>query len=52
VASWLLHTELHCAARRHPAEIGLVAVGTLLDAVTWSTSRAVTCSPRAACRVG
>ncbi len=34
VASWLLHTELHCAARRHPAEIGLVAVGTLLDAVT------------------
>lgn len=34
VASWLLHTELHCAANRHPDEIQLGAVGVVLDVVT------------------
>lgn len=34
VASWLLHTELHCAAGRHPEAVDAAAVGTLLDAVT------------------
>jgi len=34
VASWLLHTELHCAANRHPKEIQPVAVGVVLDVVT------------------
>lgn len=33
VALWLLHTELHCAARRHPAVIDLEAVGQVLDVV-------------------
>jgi len=33
-ASWLLHTELHCAAGRNPAQVDLRAVGTVLDAVT------------------
>ena len=33
-ASWLLHTELHCAAGRHPAVVSADAVGTVLDAVT------------------
>jgi len=33
-AAWLLHTELHCAAGRHPEDIALSAVGQLLDAVT------------------
>lgn len=32
-ASWLLHTELHCAAGRHPAVIDPVAVDTVLRAV-------------------
>ena len=32
-ASWLLHTELHCAAGRHPAEIAIDAVTTVLGAV-------------------
>lgn len=31
VASWLLHTELHCAANRHPDLIDLGAVGVVLD---------------------
>ena len=34
VASWLLHTELHCAANRHPDDIDLAAVGVVLDTVT------------------
>ena len=34
VASWLLHTELHCAANRHPDEVGLDSVRILLDTVS------------------
>jgi uncharacterized protein len=34
VASWLLHTELHCAVNRHPDDIDLSAVGVVLDTVT------------------
>ena len=32
-ASWLLHTELHCAAGRHPDRISRAAVTSLLEAV-------------------
>lgn len=34
VASWLLHTELHCASGRHPAIISTEALAVVLDAVT------------------
>lgn len=34
VASWLLHTELHCAAGRNPTLIEVDAITTVLDAVT------------------
>jgi uncharacterized protein len=34
VASWLLHTELHCAANRHPEDVDLDSVGIVLDAVS------------------
>jgi predicted nucleic acid-binding protein len=34
VASWLLHTELHCAANRHPDEVDRAAVGVVLDTIT------------------
>lgn len=34
VASWLLHTELHCAANRHPVELSAESVSVLLEAVT------------------
>jgi predicted nucleic acid-binding protein len=34
VASWLLHTELHCAANRHPEDIDLEAVAVVLDSVS------------------
>lgn len=34
VASWLLHTELHCAANRHPNDIELEALGVVLDIVS------------------
>ncbi|MET3806726.1 putative nucleic acid-binding protein [Nakamurella sp. UYEF19] len=34
VASWLLHTELHCAANRHPEEVDLESVGIVLDTVS------------------
>ena len=34
VASWLLHTELHCAANRHPDDIDLAAVDIVLDTIT------------------
>lgn len=34
VASWLLHTELHCAAGRNPAEVPLEAVTEALTLVT------------------
>lgn len=34
VASWLLHTELHCAANRHPGDVDLESVGLVLDTVT------------------
>lgn len=33
VASWLLHTELHCAAGRNPSLIPASAVAFVLDAV-------------------
>ncbi len=33
-AAWLLHTELHCAARRRPDAVDADAVGQLLDSVT------------------
>ncbi len=33
VASWLLHTELHCAANRHPDDVDLESVGIVLAAV-------------------
>lgn len=33
VASWLLHTELHCAAGRHPDVLSVNAITTVLDAV-------------------
>lgn len=33
VASWLLHTEMHCAAGRHPADVDLGAVQGVLDTV-------------------
>lgn len=32
-SSWLLHTELHCAAGRHPDDVPLQAVQAMLDAV-------------------
>jgi len=31
VSSWLLHTEMHCAAGRHPEEVDLSAVRSVLD---------------------
>ena len=34
VASWLLHTELHCAANRHPDDIDQASVAAVLDALT------------------
>jgi uncharacterized protein len=34
VASWLLHTELHSAANRHPADVDLEAVTIVLDTVS------------------
>lgn len=34
VASWLLHTELHCAANRHPDDIDLDSVAVVLDTVS------------------
>lgn len=33
VSSWLLHTEMHCAAGRHPDDVDLDAVRAVLDAV-------------------
>jgi predicted nucleic acid-binding protein len=34
VSSWLLHTEMHCAAGRHPRDVDLGAVRTVLDSVS------------------
>jgi hypothetical protein len=34
VASWLLHTELHCAANRHPEDVDLNSVAIVLDALS------------------
>ena len=34
VASWLLHTELHCAANRYPSGVDLDAVSVVLEVVT------------------
>jgi predicted nucleic acid-binding protein len=34
VASWLLRTEMHCAAGRHPQDVNLGAVGAVLDSVS------------------
>jgi len=31
IASWLLHTELHCAAARHPEAVSSAAVNTTLS---------------------
>jgi predicted nucleic acid-binding protein len=33
VASWLLHTELHCAANRHPGDLPAASVAVVLDTV-------------------
>ena len=33
VSSWLLHTEMHCAAGRHPDDVDLDAVRAVLDSV-------------------
>jgi uncharacterized protein len=33
VSSWLLHTELHCAAGRHPQDVDLDTVAAVLEAV-------------------
>lgn len=33
IASWLLHTELHCAAGRHPDALDIAIVGAVLDTV-------------------
>ena len=34
VSSWLLHTELHCAASRRPEDVAAGAVEALLSALT------------------
>lgn len=34
VSSFLLHTEMHCAAGRHPEDVGLEAVQNVLDSVS------------------
>jgi len=34
VASWLLHTELHCAANQHPDDVDAESVGILLETVS------------------
>lgn len=34
VASWLLHTELHCAANRHPDDVDLESAEIVLDTVS------------------
>jgi uncharacterized protein len=34
VSSWLLHTEMHCAAGRHPQGLDIDAVRTVLDSVS------------------
>ena len=34
ISSWLLHTELHCAAGRHPGDIDRESVGLLLGTVS------------------
>ena len=34
VASWLLHTELHCAANRHPDDVDPASVTVVLDILT------------------
>jgi uncharacterized protein len=33
VSSWLLHTELHCAAGRHPQDVDLESVRAVLDTI-------------------
>jgi len=33
VASWLLHTEMHCAAGRHPDDVDVTDVQLVLDTV-------------------
>ncbi|HEY2296499.1 MAG TPA: type II toxin-antitoxin system VapC family toxin [Jatrophihabitans sp.] len=33
VSSWLLHTEMHCAAGRHPQDIDLESVRAVLDTI-------------------
>lgn len=33
IASWLLHTELHCAAGRHPEALNISTIGVVLSTV-------------------
>ena len=33
IASWLLHTDMHCAAGRHPDAVDIDLVGIVLDTV-------------------
>jgi uncharacterized protein len=34
VASWLMHTELHCAANLHPDDVDVESAGIVLDTVS------------------
>jgi predicted nucleic acid-binding protein len=34
LAAWLLHTELHCAANRHPDDVEIESVGVVLDTIS------------------
>lgn len=34
ISSWLLHTEMHCAAGRHPDALDLSAISLVLDTVS------------------
>ncbi len=43
VASWLLSTELHCAASRLPEDVAAASVGLVLETLTLVDSPAVTC---------
>lgn len=33
ISSWLLHTEMHCAAGRHPDDVGLDSVRAVLETI-------------------
>ena len=34
LAAWLLHTELHCVANRHPDDVEIESVGVVLDTIS------------------